>query len=169
MKIYITGILTLIIYFPIFLFMIRGNFRKKFSKINSRGLDILVEIMIGILYFLVILFSFFKPIVIGKISVLGILVYFAGLALTYSGYYIFYKETGLITKNVYAISRNPTYFFGFVAIFGIVLMTLSWEIFVMLILLLVLTDRIVKNEEKFLKEKFGKKYLEYRERVRRWI
>jgi protein-S-isoprenylcysteine O-methyltransferase Ste14 len=149
--------------------MIKKNFREKFSKVNSHGVDILIEVMIGILYFLVILFSFFSPIAIEWVAIFGMLFYFIGIFLTFIGYYVFYKNNGLITKDVYKISRNPTYFFGFIAIFGIVLMTYSWEIFAMLVMLFVLTNKIVKNEENYLERKFGKKYLEYKGRARRWI
>jgi protein-S-isoprenylcysteine O-methyltransferase Ste14 len=170
MKIYITGILALIIYLPIFLFMLKKDFRKRFSKINSnKPTDFLIEITTGILYFLVILYAFMEPIKIGWTALVGVLFYSVGLILTYRGYYIFYNEKGLITTDVFAISRNPTYFFGFVAIFGIVMMTNSLIILGLHILLFFLTDKIIINEEKYLIRKYKEQYLRYRKKVRKWI
>jgi protein-S-isoprenylcysteine O-methyltransferase Ste14 len=170
MKIYITGLLSLIIYLPIFLFMFKKDFRKRFSKINSKtSVDFLIEITTGILYFLVILYAFMEPIKIGWTALVGVLFYSVGLILTYRGYYIFYNEKGLITTDVFAISRNPTYFFGFVAIFGIVMMTNSLIILGLHILLFFLTDKIIINEEKYLIRKYKEQYLRYRKKVRKWI
>jgi protein-S-isoprenylcysteine O-methyltransferase Ste14 len=170
MKIYPTGILTLMIYLPIFIFMLKKNFRKKFNKIHSiKKTDFGIELTVGVLYFLIILLSFFLKIKIGYIFTIGVAVYFLGLIMTCRGYNLFLKKKGLITKDIFAISRNPTYFFGFVSILGIALMTKSLEIFSMLILTFFLTHKIILNEEKYLSSKFGKKYFEYKKKVNRYL
>jgi len=170
MKIYIAGLLVLIIYLPIFLFMTKKDFRSRFSNINSKKFnDVIIEVIAGILYFLIIFFSFFEPIKINWITFIGILFYLFGLVFTYRGYYIFYKEKELITKNIFSLSRNPTYFFGLTAIFGIVIMTNSFLILILHLCLLFLTDKIIINEEKYLMKKYGKKYLDYCKKVRRYI
>ncbi|MDP2947453.1 MAG: methyltransferase [Nanoarchaeota archaeon] len=166
---YIAGIFALIIYLPILFLITQKDFRSRFSKINSKGFDLIIESLIGILYFVVIFYSFFVSVKLNFFLIIGILIYFPALFLTYRGYFVFYKSKGLITQDIYSISRNPTYFFGFVSILGIALMNLSWEISILLVLLFLLTHRIVLNEEKYLGKKYGRKYLDYKKRVGRWI
>ena len=167
---YVAGILVVLIYLPIFLLSIKRDFRKRFSEINSKKFwDLAVEFVVGILYFLVIVFSFFSELGTGVLFFMGTLIYFIGLVLTCRGYYVFNENSGLIIKDVFSVSRNPTYVFGFVAIFGVAIMTRSLCVFGLLLLTMILTNRIMVNEEKFLEKKFGKKYLEYKGKVGRWI
>jgi hypothetical protein len=62
-EIYFTGILSLLVNLPIFLFKLRKDFRERFNKINSKNkVDIVVEITVGLLYFLIIAQSFMSQI-----------------------------------------------------------------------------------------------------------
>ncbi|MFA5061379.1 MAG: methyltransferase [Candidatus Pacearchaeota archaeon] len=164
------GILTLLIYLPILIFIVRKDFRGRFSNVVSKKIsDILREVFIGILYFLIIFFSFFEEIHLGFLAFVGILFYSLGIVFTYYGYYLFFKEKGLIKKKVFSISRNPTYFFGYVAVFGVILVTRSLLILVLHILLIFLTDKTIKNEEKYLMRVYKKEYREYAKKVRRYL
>ncbi len=151
--------------------MLRKDFRERFNKINSKNkVDIVVEITVGLLYFLIIALSFMSQIKVENfIFVFGCSFYMIGLILTYRGYYFFYVEKGLITKDVFSFSRNPTYFFGFIALFGMVLLTQSWIILIILVIISILTHKIILNEEKYLLKEYGKKYLVYFNNVRRYI
>jgi protein-S-isoprenylcysteine O-methyltransferase Ste14 len=82
----------------------------------------------------------------------------------------FQESTVLITKSVYSISRHPMYF-GFVLILAgvaVLLGTLSpW--FIIPIFAALLEVVFIRIEEHMLEEKFGPAWLEYKNKVRRWI
>ena len=82
----------------------------------------------------------------------------------------FNPSTRIVAHGLYRFTRNPMYI-------GFALWTLGLAILVdsawMLLagpIGLVLIDRIViTREERYLERKFGKEYLNYKRRVRRWI
>jgi protein-S-isoprenylcysteine O-methyltransferase Ste14 len=79
------------------------------------------------------------------------------------------QDTKLVTNGIYRISRNPA-FVGFdllyigcaVAFPNVVL------IFIAFIAIIAFHFQII-NEEKFLTEKFGQDYMDYKRRVRRYL
>jgi len=82
----------------------------------------------------------------------------------------FKKVNKLVTSGIYKYSRNPMYL-------GMILIIISTSIFY-LNYYSVITPFIfyfwinrfqIKREEIFLKEKFGKEYLSYMSKTRRWI
>lgn len=78
-------------------------------------------------------------------------------------------SNGLITTGVFAFSRNPIYTaFGFV-LSGQFFIYSSWILLVYIIAGIWLFHRQVLLEEEFLKKHFGKEYIEYYKRVRRYI
>ena len=144
--------------------------KDKFFKINSRDFQIFIEILSGIIYALIIFISLFlKTTSLSFLGITGMIIYVIGICLTYMGYFKFLNKEKLITKFPFNISRNPTYFFAFVAILGLVLITNSWYLFVLLILQVILTHLIILNEEAFLEKEYGKEYLIYKKKVRRYI
>lgn len=75
----------------------------------------------------------------------------------------------LITTGVFAFSRNPIYVsFGLVLV-GQFLIFSSWILFVYMVVGIFLFHRQVLREEEFLKKHYGKEYLEYCNRVRRYL
>ncbi len=75
----------------------------------------------------------------------------------------------LITKGVFAFSRNPIYTaFAFILV-GQFLIFPNWILLVYLIAGFWLFNRQVLREEDYLKEHYGKEYLEYCQRVRRYL
>lgn len=76
----------------------------------------------------------------------------------------------LITYGAFRISRNPTYLGMALALVGIAILLGSVVTFIFPIIFIILTDKLViPIEEKNLKKKFGKGYLEYKKKVRKWI
>tara|TARA_Y100000310_G_scaffold105766_1_gene104300 strand:+ start:583 stop:1110 length:528 start_codon:yes stop_codon:yes gene_type:complete len=164
------GLLIFLIYLPIILLLIDKNFRKRFSKVHSTKLGILLEVAVGILYFLMIVYA--ATLKFNNLSVftIGIFIYLIGLIITLLGYHTFFiSKPGIIKKFPYNISRNPTYFFGFIAILGIAITTSSTILFLLLLIQFTLTYKIILQEEEFLLRKFKKQYQDYSKTVRRYI
>jgi len=75
----------------------------------------------------------------------------------------------LITKGTFAISRNPI-FTAFIAFFiGVFLMYSNLITLIFLLLLTIIVHIQIINEEKFLKNHYGKEYEDYCKKVRRYI
>ena len=82
----------------------------------------------------------------------------------------FKKVNKLVTSGIYKYSRNPMYL-------GMILIIISTSIFYLNYYSLVtpfifyfwINRFQIKREEIFLKEKFGKEYLSYMSKTRRWI
>ncbi|MFQ6010563.1 MAG: methyltransferase family protein [Nitrososphaerales archaeon] len=76
----------------------------------------------------------------------------------------------IVTTGPFRYSRNPIYG-AFVAIyFGITfLFNTPWPILLLPIVLIVMHYGVITREERYLEGKFGKEYLDYKRKVRRWI
>ena len=82
----------------------------------------------------------------------------------------FKKVNKLITSGIYKYSRNPMYL-------GLLMIVISTSIFYLNIFSIItpivfvfwINRFQIKREEIFLKEKFGKEYMSYSTRTRRWI
>lgn len=113
-------------------------------------------------------------------NLLGIIPVIVGLGLNLVGDNAFKKckttvkpfeeSTTLITSGVFQISRNPMYL-GFVLIMsGIAIFMGSLTPYAIIIVFIMLIDNVfIRVEEIMLEEKFGKSWLEYKRKVRRWI
>ena len=76
----------------------------------------------------------------------------------------------LVTSGFFKFSRNPTYLGMTLALFGEAIFLGSLVTFILPILFFVLINKTnIPVEEKNLEKKFGKKYLNYKKKVRRWI
>lgn len=76
----------------------------------------------------------------------------------------------MVTDGPFGISRNPIYLSGVILSLGVAILLGSLITFVFPIALLVILDRYyIPFEEKRLEETFGAEYLEYKQKVRRWI
>ena len=167
---FLTFVAFILIYIPMFYLYFNKKSRDKFFKLNSKGIFVLVEIFSGLLYAFIILFTLF----LGKdssffLQIIGSIVYLISLILTYIGYFKFVDKQDLIERFPFNLSRNPTYFFSFIAIFGIVLFSGSVILFVLLALQFILTHIIILNEEKYLERQYDRKYQEYKQKVKRYI
>jgi protein-S-isoprenylcysteine O-methyltransferase Ste14 len=83
----------------------------------------------------------------------------------------FYEApAGLVIDGPFRISRNPLYLGGVILSLGIAVLLGSLITFVFPIGLLLILDQLyIPVEERRLEETFGKEYLEYKQKVRRWI
>ena len=82
------------------------------------------------------------------------------------------KETPkkLITSGLFKFSRNPNYLGMVIALFGEAIFLGSLITFIIPVLFFIFINILnVSFEEKVLEKKFGKKYLDYKKKVRRWI
>ena len=82
-----------------------------------------------------------------------------------------FKPTeALVTTGPYRITRNPMYvgmaciFIGLTFAFGTL-----WPLAVLPFVLLAIDRLIIAREEPYLERLFGAEYLEYKQRVRRWL
>jgi protein-S-isoprenylcysteine O-methyltransferase Ste14 len=170
---FIALVLVLIIYFPIFILgFFYKDFRLKFMRVHSKNFfQILIEVLVGLNYFLIMYFAFFSEFS-SDLFVLSIggFFYLIFVFLTFFGYYSFLKtKRDSFTKRFpYNISRNPTYFFGLLGVFSVSFMVLSLSLLVMVLIQFVLTHMIILNEEIYCAKRYDD-YLEYKKRVRRYI
>lgn len=76
----------------------------------------------------------------------------------------------LVTDGLFKFSRNPIYLGMIIALFGEAIFLGSIITFIIPVLFIILISRInIPFEEENLEKKFGKRYLEYKKKVRRWI
>ncbi len=78
--------------------------------------------------------------------------------------------TSIIMKGPYNFSRNPIYLSMTIFYFGIMtLLNDLWFLIILIPLLFIIQYGVIKREEKYLTKKFGKKYMDYKKCVNRWL
>ena len=75
----------------------------------------------------------------------------------------------LITSGVFALTRNPIYVAMILILLGQFLIFSNWILLIYLAAGIWLIHRQVLREEDYLKQHYGKEYLEYSNRVRRYL
>jgi protein-S-isoprenylcysteine O-methyltransferase Ste14 len=107
------------------------------------------------------------------IAVLGL-----GLALTGVAAVIRHRTTivphhpvsALLTRGPYRLSRNPMYTGLAIAYLGLALLLGSWWPLALWPLALIAVRQLaIRPEEHYLTRQFGRSYLDYQQRVRRWL
>jgi len=79
-------------------------------------------------------------------------------------------STKLVTTGVYRLSRNPGYLGMALVYCGIALVTGSlWALLPLVPVLGVIDRGVIAREERFLERRFGREYLRYKRRTRRWL
>ena len=82
----------------------------------------------------------------------------------------FSGATALVTDGLYRFTRNPMYLGMVLFLLGVAILLGSLSALAPVIAYIWIIDRqFIRNEELFLQGIFGKEYLAYRKRVRRWI
>jgi len=82
----------------------------------------------------------------------------------------FEESSALVTSGVYRISRHPMYLGNVLILIGVAVMVGSLTPYVVIPIFVVLIEKVfIKVEERMLEEKFGQAWLEYKDKVRRWI
>lgn len=80
------------------------------------------------------------------------------------------KPTFLITSGPFLFSRHPMYLGMASILLGSAVMLQSLITFIFpFIFIIIMEVLFIPKEEKSLEKVFGKKYLDYKKRVRRWI
>lgn len=111
---------------------------------------------------------------------IGIVIIVMGIAMTLHVNYLLLKSgtstepygspSSLVSSGLFKFSRNPLYLGMAIALFGAAILLGSISPFAFPLLFIVIMDRFfIPMEEKNLERKFGKKYDDYKKRVRRWI
>ncbi len=78
--------------------------------------------------------------------------------------------SSLQTNGIYKITRNPMYVSLALVYLGISCFVGNWwNIILFPLLLLIVQEYIIKREEKYLLRRFGKDYVVYKTKVRRWL
>ena len=78
--------------------------------------------------------------------------------------------TTIISDGAYKYSRNPIYLAMAVFYVGAAIAAESWLALVLLpVCLYIIRHYVIAREEAYLEDKFGKEYLDYKARVRRWL
>ncbi|MBT5186739.1 MAG: isoprenylcysteine carboxylmethyltransferase family protein [Kordiimonadaceae bacterium] len=76
----------------------------------------------------------------------------------------------IYTGGMFAHSRNPIYLSANLFLFSAALyFENAWMLLMLLPIIYIMTNLVIKKEEAYLEEKFGQEYLDYKEKVRRWI
>lgn len=76
----------------------------------------------------------------------------------------------LVTSGAFSFTRNPIYFGNTLLMIAIGLIAGSLWFIVMALIAAFATQKLaIEREEKHLLARFGKKYIDYSKRVRRWI
>ncbi len=78
--------------------------------------------------------------------------------------------TTLVIDGPFRFSRNPLYLSMAIFYTGVaILANALWPILLLPIVQFVMRVGVIEREERYLERKFGKQYLSYKARVRRWI
>lgn len=78
--------------------------------------------------------------------------------------------TALVSSGPFRFTRNPLYLGLTVFYAGLMIVfELTWGLLFLPIVVWLVTVWVIVPEEKYLEEKFGTEYLNYKSRVRRWI
>jgi protein-S-isoprenylcysteine O-methyltransferase Ste14 len=82
-----------------------------------------------------------------------------------------YKPTtAIVVDGSYRFSRNPLYLaLTFFYIGLAVIVDILWPILLLPLVLLAIHHGVIAREERYLEQKFGEAYLQYKAKVRRWF
>lgn len=79
------------------------------------------------------------------------------------------EQSGINTNGIYKISRNPMYIGYFLYFSGCVLLTYSMLLLIFLLIFQISAHWIILSEERWCINKFGTKYIDYMNKVNRYI
>jgi len=123
-----------------------------------------------------------KPIIPYPYNLFGLLIIVMGFALiTWANYTLlqkislderepFHTPRALVVNGPFQFSRNPVYLSVIIMAFGLAILLGSLILFILPPIFFIVFQRFfIRWEEKKLEETFGKDYLEFKMRVRRWL
>ena len=114
------------------------------------------------------------------LSACGAVIALAGAALSVAGQWALRRRgadvnpsqpvTVLVTDGVFAWTRNPVYLGLWIALIGIALVfAFDWLLILVPPAWVLVNNAVVRHEERYLQQRFGKAYLAYRKRVARYF
>ncbi len=78
--------------------------------------------------------------------------------------------TTIVTEGPFRYTRNPIYLALALLSAGIAFIANAfWVLLLLPFVLLLINFGVIEREERYLENKFGKQYLDYKARVRRWV
>lgn len=78
--------------------------------------------------------------------------------------------TALMTSGIYSRTRNPLYLGLTLFYLGVsAFMQSGWMLIFLIPVMLIIRYSVIVAEERYLERRFGKQYLGYKEKVRRWL
>jgi protein-S-isoprenylcysteine O-methyltransferase Ste14 len=107
----------------------------------------------------------------GPMFIIGLTVYGLGI-IVYTASTISFarpERNGINQKGLYRISRNPMYIGYFIYFLGCVLLTRSIVLFAALIIFQISAHWIILSEERWCINEFGESYINYMNKVRRYL
>jgi protein-S-isoprenylcysteine O-methyltransferase Ste14 len=154
---------------------------KEKSRQGRRRSSGIVEI--AILLVLPLLLHYLIPIgivILPPYSYTGAIVMLVGLGLMIWAARVFQKAgtgfkleeggSALVTSGPFRFSRNPMYLGILIWLIGFAILLGSLVVFVLPVIIFLLAQFIlIPIEEKRMEQVFGKEYLDYKSRVRRWL
>lgn len=82
----------------------------------------------------------------------------------------FRASTAIVSTGPYRFTRNPMYVgmtLGYVG--ASLLLSTAWPLLLLPLVLIAIVKLVITREEAFLAASFGREYLDYQQRVRRWL
>ena len=79
-----------------------------------------------------------------------------------SSFQVSAKANKLVTTGLYKKLRHPIYLFGLIFMVGVIIFFQKFIFLIVLVVLIFLQMKRIKNEEKVLGEKFGDQYIQYK-------
>ena len=138
---------------------------------------------VAIISLIIIIFLHYlmpTPLIQRPYNYFGILFFAAGLLFLFLSFGIFkrketpilpgQKPTALVIEGPYKFTRNPMYLGVTTALLGVAIFLGDILAFLAPIIFFIFVSiRFIPREEKLMESLFGKKYLYYKKKVRRWI
>ena len=133
--------------------------------------------------FLALLLDYWFPqyrFITGGFRYIGVLIFVLGLSMTFTSFYLFKKNktpimpgqkpTFVVMNGPYNFTRNPMYLGVATALTGVAVYIGNLLAFLSPIIFFMATNFFyVPREENIMEQLFGKKYSEYKKKVRRWL
>lgn len=78
--------------------------------------------------------------------------------------------TAIVSDGAFRFTRNPLYL-SLTLLYGSIslLVNALWPMLMLPIVLIIIDRGVIAREERYLEDKFGEEYTQYKARVRRWI
>ena len=157
------------------------------TKVNTNAdhshISVDAPVLLGIAIVLTVLLQYFVPLPsLPSLPsrILGAILFFGGFALGMPAFRGMLRaktspnphrpSTALVREGTYRFTRNPMYLGMLISYSGMFIFFQNpWFLLFLPFLVLSFTSFVIIPEEKYLEEKFGSEYLDFKSHVRRWI